>query len=281
MSIIAKPFGILVVFLSFLGGFKLMGGNLAAIWHPAELVVILGIALGAFFVSSPIHVWSSTFMTIGRVFKGDRVNKRLYAETVALLEELARTARASGMLALEKHVTNPGVSPIFSHYRLVMKHVALRKFIVDNFNYLLLNPPQSQNFEDHLMDQIDGIYNSMMEVPRATGKVADWLPGFGIIAAIMGVILTMTLLKGDMDVGLIGQSVGAALVGTLAGIFFAFAFVAPFTHAVEVMNRQDRSLLEMTAAFLTAYANGLSPNLAVEIARQRIPPEYDLPRKDY
>ena len=129
------------------------------------------------------------------------------------------------------------------------------------------------------MDQIDGIYNSMMEVPRATGKVADWLPGFGIVAAIMGVILTMSLLAGDMDVALIGQSIGAALVGTLAGVFFAFAVVAPFTHALELMNRQDRSLLEMVAAFMTAYANGVSPNLAVEIARQRVPPEYDLPRK--
>ncbi|WP_029933929.1 motility-associated protein [Thiomicrospira pelophila] len=280
MSIIAKPLGILVIFLSFLGGFKLMGGDLAAIWHPSELVIILGVALGAFMVSTPMYIWFDAIKSTGRVFAGDRVNKRLYAETIGLLEELARTARASGMLALEKHVVNPGVSPIFSHYSLVMKHKQLRKFIVDNFSYLLLNPPQSQHFEDHLLDQIDGIYNSMMELPKATGKVADWLPGFGIVAAIMGVILTMTLLGGEMDVALIGQSVGAALVGTLAGVFFAFALVAPFTHALEVMNRQDRTLLEMTAAFIAAYANGVSPNLAVEVARQRIPPEYDVPRNN-
>lgn len=280
MSIIAKPFGILVIFLSLLGGFKLMGGDLAAIWHPSELVIILGIALGAFLVSTPVHIWLKTMQSMGRFFGGDKVNKRLYSEAVSLLEELARTARASGMLALEKHVVNPSVSPIFNHYTYVMKHKALSKFIVDNFSYLLLNPPQSQNFEHHLMDQIDGIYSSMMEIPRATGKVADWLPGFGIVAAIMGVILTMTLLGGDMDVALIGQSIGAALVGTLAGVFFAFAVVAPYTHAVEVMIRQDKALLEMTAAFMAAYANGVSPNLAVEIARQRIPPEYDLPRKN-
>ncbi|MDY0136609.1 MAG: MotA/TolQ/ExbB proton channel family protein [Thiomicrospira sp.] len=279
MSVIAKPIGMIVVLLSLLGGFKLMGGDLAAIWHPSELVIILGVALGAFLVATPVHVWIRTLSSLGRFFAGDKVNKRLYAETVGLLEELARTARASGMLALEKHITSPESSPIFNHYPAVMRHKPLKKFIVDNFNYLLLNPPQSQNFEHHLMDQIDGIYNSMMEVPRATGKVADWLPGFGIVAAIMGVILTMSLLAGDMDVALIGQSIGAALVGTLAGVFFAFAVVAPFTHALELMNRQDRSLLEMVAAFMTAYANGVSPNLAVEIARQRVPPEYDLPRK--
>lgn len=278
MSIIGKPLGILVIIASLLGGFKLMGGDLAALFHPSELVIILGVAFGAFLVSTPVYIWWRTLQTVGRFFAGDKVTKRLYSETIGLLEELARTARASGMLALEKHVVNPTVSPIFSHYSAVMKHKVLQKFIVDNFNYLLLNPPQSQNFEHHLMDQIDGIYNSLMEVPRATGKVADWLPGFGIVAAIMGVILTMNLLAGEMDVALIGQSIGAALVGTLAGVFFAFAVVAPFTHAVEVMNRQDRSLLEMTAAFLAAYANGVSPNLAVEIARQRIPPEYDFPR---
>ncbi|UQB42839.1 flagellar motor stator protein MotA [Thiomicrospira microaerophila] len=278
MSTLAKPFGIIIVFLSFLGGFLLMGGNLSAIWHPAELVVILGIALGAFMLSAPMHVWFATLASVGRVFGGEPVNKKLYAEALGLLDELVRTGRASGILALEKHIFVPDSSPIFRNYPRVLKHRVLKKFVIDNFSYLLLNPPQSQSFESHLIEQIDAIYNSRMEVPKATGKIADWMPGFGIIAAIMGVIMTMTLLGGEMDVALIGQSVGAALVGTLMGIFLAFAFVAPFTHFLEVMNRQERALLEMIAAYLDAYANGVSPSLAVEIARQRIPPEYELPR---
>lgn len=279
MTFLAKPFGIIIVLVGFLGGFLLMGGNLAAIWHPAELVVILGIALGAFMLSAPIYVWISTIASTARVFGGERVNKKLYAEALGLLDELVRLGRSSGMLALEKHIVSPDASPIFRKYNKVLKHKILKKFIVDNFSYLLLNPPQSQDFEGHLLDQIDGIYNSLMEIPKATGKIADWMPGFGIIAAIMGVIMTMTLVGGDMDVGLIGQSVGAALVGTLMGIFLAFAFVTPFTHFLEVMNRQEKALLEMVAAYLHAYANGVSPNLAIEIARQRIPPEYELPRK--
>jgi chemotaxis protein MotA len=279
MNTLAKPFGIIVILLSFLGGFLLMGGNLAAIWHPAELVVILGIALGAFLLSAPFYVWVASITSVGRIFGGERVNKKIYADTLGVLDELVRLGRMSGMLALEKHIVSPDASPVFRKYPMVLKHKILKKFIVDNFSYLLLNPPQSQDFEAHLLDQIDGIYNSLMEVPKATGKIADWMPGFGIIAAIMGVIMTMTLLGGDMDVGLIGQSVGAALVGTLMGIFLAFAFVAPFTHFLEVMNRQEKALLEMVAAYLHAYANGVSPNLAIEIARQRIPPEYELPRK--
>jgi len=275
----AKPFAIIVITLSFFGGFMLMGGNLLSLWHPSELVVILGIAIGTFLASTPVHVWSRTMGFLARYFSGDRVSKQLYADTLGLLEELARLSRSSGVLALEKHIVNPDNSPVFQNYSAVLKHKDLKKFIVDNFSYLLLNPPKSQSFAEHLENQIYDIYDSMSEVPKSVGKVADWLPGFGIVAAVLGVILTMELLGGDMDVAKIGTAIGAALVGTLTGVFFAFAVLAPFVHAVEVMIRQDKSLLEMTASFLTAYANGVSPNLAVEIGRQRVPPEFEVPRE--
>ncbi len=276
----AKPIGILLITLSFFGGFLMMGGNLLTLWHPSELVLILGIALGTFLASTPVYVWKRSVRFLGRYFAGDRVTKNLYAETIGVLETLARLSRSSGVLALEKHIVSPDDSTIFTDYPAVLNHADLKKFIIDNFSYLLLNPPQSQNFQHHLEDQVDDIYNSMMEVPRAIGKVSDWLPGFGIVAAVLGVILTMELLGGEMDVAQIGMAIGAALVGTLTGIFVAFAVLAPFVHSVEVMIRQDRSLLEMTSAFLSAYANGVSPSIAVEIGRQRIPPEFEVPRED-
>jgi len=275
----AKPIGILIITLSFFGGFLLMGGNLLSLWHPSELVVILGIALGGFLAATPVYVWTKSIKFLGRYFAGDKVSKKLYADTLGLLEELARLSRSSGVLALEKHIISPENSPIFTHYSRVLKHKELKKFIVDNFSYLLLNPPESQNFEHHLENQIYDIIDSMSEVPKAVGKVADWLPGFGIVAAVLGVILTMELLGGEMDVAKIGTAIGAALVGTLTGVFVAFAVLAPFVHSVEVMIRQDKSLFEMTASFLAAYANGVSPNLAVEIGRQRVPPEFEIPRE--
>ncbi|NPA72369.1 MAG: flagellar motor stator protein MotA [Gammaproteobacteria bacterium] len=276
----AKPFGILVITLSFFGGFMLMGGSLLSLWHPSELVVILGLALGTFLASTPTYVWRRSIRFLGRYFAGEKVSKQLYADTLGLLEELVRLSRSSGVLALEKHIVNPENSPIFAHYSSVLKHQDLKKFIIDNFSYLLLNPPQTQNFEAYLEDQIHDVISSMSEVPKSVGKVADWLPGFGIVAAVLGVILTMELLGGDMDVAKIGTAIGAALVGTLTGVFVAFAVLAPFVHAVEVMIRQDTALLDMTAAFLSAYSNGVSPNLAVEIGRQRIPPEFEVPRDD-
>ena len=274
----AKPLGILVITLSFFGGFLLMGGNLLSLWHPSELVIILGIALGGFLAATPVHVWLLTVRYLGRYFMGEKVTRQLYADTLGLLEELAKLSRSSGVLALEKHILSPESSPIFNHYSHVMKHKELKKFIIDNFSYLLLNPPASQNFQKHLENQIYDITDSMSEVPKAVGKVADWLPGFGIVAAVMGVILTMELLGGEMDVAKIGSAIGAALVGTLTGVFVAFAVLAPFVHSVEVMIRQDRSLFEMTASFMEAYANGVSPNLALEVGRQRVPPEFEVIR---
>ena len=276
----AKPFGILVITLSFFGGFMLMGGNLLSLWHPSELVVILGIGIGTFLASTPVYVWKRSMVFVGRYFAGERVTQQLYTDTLALLEELARLSRAEGVLSLEKHIVSPESSTIFASHPAIMKHADLKKFVIDNFSYLLLNPPQSQNFDHYLEDQIEDIINSMSEVPKAVGKVADWLPGFGIVAAVLGVILTMELLGGDMDVAKIGTAIGAALVGTLTGVYFAFAVLAPFVHAIEVMIRQDRALLEMTAAFLSAYANGVSPSLVAEIGRQRVPPEFEVPRKD-
>ncbi|MCF6253296.1 MAG: flagellar motor stator protein MotA [Thiomicrorhabdus sp.] len=276
---IAKPVGILIIMLSLFGGFMLMGGNLLSLWHPSELVVILGLALGTFLASTPVYIWWRSFGYLGRYFSGEKVTKALYADTLGLLNELARLSRSAGVLALEKHIVSPETSPIFAQYPAVLKHKDLKKFIIDNFNYLLLNPPKSQKFDEYLEDQIHDIIISMSEVPKSVGKVADWLPGFGIVAAVLGVILTMELLGGDMDVAKIGTAIGAALVGTLTGIFVAFAVLAPFVHAMEVMVRQDTALLDMSAAFMSAYANGVSPNIALEIGRQRIPPEFEVPRE--
>jgi chemotaxis protein MotA len=276
---ISKPFSILVILGSMIGGFLMAGGSLISLWHPAELVIILGLGLGVFFGSTPVYVWLKTFTYIGRYFGGGRVNKKIYIEVLGLLDELSRLARSQGLLALENHVVSPENSSIFAKYPLVLKHKELKKFVVDNFSYLLLNPPQSLNFENYLHDQIEDIMQSMMEVPTATGKIANLMPGFGIIAAVMGVILTMNLLGGDMDVAAIGNSIGAALVGTLTGIFVAFAAIAPFTHSVEVMIRQDKAIFIVVASYLTAFAHGVSPSMAMEIGRQRVPPEFEVPRE--
>ena len=274
---ISKPIAILIILSSFFGGFLLEGGVLTSLWHPSELIIILGLGLGTFLASTPVYIWLKTLNYTGRFFAGSRVSKKLYQEALSLLGELGRLARKEGVLAMQNHLTNPESSALLSKYTLVMKHKELRQFIINNFSYLITNPPASLSFKGFLEDQIEDVIQSNMEVPRAVGKIANLMPGFGIIAAVLGVILTMNLLGGDMDVAKIGTSIGSALVGTLTGIFFAFAVIAPLSHAIEIMIRQDRSLYEMTAAYMVAFQQGVSPLLSEDIARLRVPPEFEVP----
>ncbi len=271
-----KIVAIFIILGSFFGGFMIAGGSPLDLWHPAELLIILGIALGVFLASTPVYIWQKTLVFLGRFFSGSRVNQEIYENVLKLLYELSLLARKEGSLALEAHINTPEQSSIFSKYPLILQHRELKKFITDNLSYLLLNPPASLDFKEYLEEQIEDIIESMMEVPRATGRIGSLLPGFGIVAAILGVILTMNLLGADMDVALIGQSIGVALVGTLTGIFVAFAVVAPFTHAVEVMIRQDRAIFEVSATFLNSFNKGVSPSMALEISKQRIPVEFEL-----
>jgi chemotaxis protein MotA len=175
-------------------------------------------------------------------------------------------------MALDNHVTDPRGSDVFRRFPLVLKHRELLKFITGSLNYVLMNPPKDHDVEVQSAHYINIWYRTASEVPKLTGKIAEWLPGFGIMAAILGVILTMTTVGGPVEIT--AKFVGAALTGTFYGILFAFAIVGPFTHAVEAMLRKDKILLEMTAAAISAYADGVSPNLCIEIARSRIPTEY-------
>lgn len=267
-----KPVGFLVLMLAIIGGFAIMQGPLGELWHPSELIVILGAALAAFLLAAPVPVVGRTFVMSLRFFQGDKANMQVYAQVLGLLQELFKLSRSQGVLALDKHISDPSSSAVFSKYPAVLAHKELLSFVLDCFSYVLMNPPKGHEIDKMAEKRISLWFRSASEVPKLTGKVGDWLPGFGIMAAIMGVILTMTTVGGPVEIT--AQFIGAALTGTFYGIFFAFAIVGPFTHALEVMLRQDKMLFEMAAGAISAYADGVSPNLAIEIGRQRVPPEY-------
>jgi chemotaxis protein MotA len=267
-----KPIGILLLFATIIGGFAIMHGPLGELWHPSELIIIIGAGFAAFLLAAPIPVVTRTFTMSLRYWQGDKANVLVYGQLLALLEELFKLSRAQGVLALDKHVSDPQGSNIFSRYPQVMRHKELLAFVAECFGYVLMNPPKGHELSHMAEKRISIWFRSASEVPKIAGKVGDWLPGFGIMAAIMGVILTMTTIGGPVEVT--AKFIGAALTGTFYGILFAFAILGPFTHALEVMLRQDKMLLEMAAAAISAYSDGVSPNLAIEIGRQRVPPEY-------
>ncbi|MCH9742182.1 MAG: flagellar motor stator protein MotA [Proteobacteria bacterium] len=267
-----KPLGYLILAAAIIGGFAIMHGPLSELWHPSELVVILGAGFAAFFLATPWPVVTRTFAMSLRYFQSTKATVKVYGQLLQLLDDIFRLSRAQGVVALDKHISDPRSSNVFLRYPAVLNHEELLSFVTDCFNYVLMNPPKGHEIEIVAEKRISVWFRTASEVPKITGKVADWLPGFGILAAILGVILTMTTVGGPVE--LTAKSIGAALTGTFYGILFAFAVVGPFTHALEVMLRQDKMLLEAAAAAISAYADGVSPALAIEIGRQRVPPEY-------
>jgi len=267
-----KPVGFSILALSILGGFAIMQGSLIELWHPSELLVIIGAAFAAFLLAAPVPVVARTFVMSLRFFQSDKSNLVVYSQLLELLQELFKMSRAQGVLALDRHISDPASSNVFNKYPSVLAHKELLSFVLDCFNYVLMNPPKGHEIDIMAEKRISLWFRSASEVPRLTSKVSDWLPGFGIMAAIMGVILTMTTVGGPVEIT--AKFIGVALTGTFYGIFFAFAVVGPFSHALEVMLRQDKMLFEMAAGAIAAYADGVSPNIAIEIGRQRVPPEY-------
>jgi chemotaxis protein MotA len=266
-----RPVGYLLLIGAIIGGFAIMDGPLSELWHPAELIVIIGAGLAAFFLAAQTSTLRDTFKMAARYFSGDRATLKMYEESLAVLEKLFKLSRSEGAIALDKHVIDPFGSDIFRRYPLVLRHEELLNFIVSSMNFVPMNPPKDHDVQIQAAHKIALWHRNISEVPKLTGKVAEWLPGFGIMAAILGVILTMTTVGGPVEIT--AKFVGAALTGTFYGILFAFAIVGPFTHAIEVIIRKDKVLLEVTAAAISAFSDGLSPSLAIEIAKQRMPAE--------
>lgn len=255
---------ILIILGSFIGGFLYAGGNLLSLWHPSELIIIIGLSIGVFLASVTKDTVKRTLSYILKYFKGRSLPDGIHQELKDLFVELSKEIKKNGIIILDRHLENAESSQIFSKYPLIVNEDELFLFIRSNLQYILLNPSPGMDFEAFLKNQIKLVIQKKMEVPKVTGKVANLVPGFGIIAAVMGVILTMRLLGEDIDIALLGESVGAALVGTLMGIFVAFAILAPFSHAIEGFIREEKNLYEVAAVYIEGVFKGDSSILFVE-----------------
>ncbi|WP_152226612.1 flagellar motor stator protein MotA [Pseudomonas sp. SCB32] len=268
----SKIIGIIVILGSVLGGYLLSGGKIAAIIQPFELLIIGGAALGAFLQANP----GSTFMTVlkkaPKMFS-NRFTHTFYLEVLGMLYEVLNKSRREGMMAIEADVEDPGASPIFSKYPAVLKDDRMTAYICDYLRIM-----SSGNMAPHelegLFDMELGSLKEHLEHPaHAVTRVADGLPGFGIVAAVLGIVITMALL-GQGSQAEIGHHVAAALVGTFLGILAAYGFVGPLSNALEHDAKEELNLYEAIKACLVASASGMPPSLAVEFGRKVLLPAH-------
>ena len=258
--------GIIVVFGSVGWGFVLSHGQLAALWQPFEVMIIMGSAIGAYLISNPLHVMVETVKLMPQVILGSKVNKAMCMDVLGLIYDILNKSRREGMMAIEADVENPNASAIYARYPAILMNEPLARFIADYFRIISSGNLASHELEALMEQEIDARLHELELPGSALGKVADALPGFGIVAAVLGIVITMASIGGDPAI--IGKHVAAALVGTFMGVLFAYGLIGPISTSMKHIAEDEIKLYEAAKASIIASMNGLAPQLAIEFGRK-------------
>jgi len=263
--------GLIIVFFSVIFGYILHHGNLAVLYQPVEILIIGGAAVGALVASSTPYILKGIGHELIGVIKGSGVTKEKYIQLILLFNELFRMA-TSNPVSVEPHVENPDSSALFQKYPLILKDHHAVDFICNTMLTQLSAPMSPYDLEDLLDQDIEVMHHEEKVVPASMGRFSDALPGLGIVAAVLGIVITM----GKLDQGkeAIGQSVAAALVGTFLGILMCYGIFQPISAKVESNIEEKGKILLAIKAGLIAYAKGAKAPAIVEFTRRNIPLEF-------
>ena len=263
--------GLILAFGSVLGGYLMEGGSIGVLLHPLlpEGIILVGAAIGSFLVGNPANVVKAVIANIAKPLKGSPYSKAVFMEALMLQYEVYVNIKKGGLLALEQDVNDPHNSAIFKKYETFLHNHHALDFFCDSMK-LLINGSAKIDEIDQVMDMDLDVHHAESAAPgTAVTTMGDSFPAFGIVACVMGIVITMGFL--DQPPNVIGAKVGAALVGTFLGIFLAYAVVAPLGKNIDQVNAHEGHYFTMLRAGLVAFGNGAAPVTAVEFARRTIP----------
>jgi chemotaxis protein MotA len=260
--------GALIVLVSTLGGFMLEGGKPLVLVQVSEFVVILGVAAGVLVIASPGHLLKEIMHKTKEAIAGKPTGKAEYFDLLKLLYELFMVGRRSGLIALEEHVTEPGTSAIFQKYPSITHHHERMEFLCNGLKPVIDGKIKPDQLESLLNAELDARMDEQDHPVHLLQLVGDSLPGIGIVAAVLGIINTMSAIAEGPDK--VGEHVAAALTGTLLGIFVAYGFVNPLANRIKFNNSSDAQFLRCIKQAVAGFAKGLAPFTAVEVARRSI-----------
>ncbi len=269
--------GLVVTLGCVLGGFMAMGGHLHVLVQPWEAVVICGAALGTFLVANPMKTVKDTGKGILEAFKQAVPKEQDYLETLGVLHSLMRELRSKSRSEVEAHIDNAEESAIFQAFPTVMKNVDLRNFICDYCRIIIIGNARSHEIEALMDEEIQTIRSEKLKSYHAMVAVGDGLPALGIVAAVLGVVKAMGAL--DQSPEVLGELIGAALVGTFLGIFLSYTVVGPIAAKMKNIREKNNRLYVIVKQTLLAYMNGSLPQVAIEFGRKTIS-SYDRPSID-
>jgi len=261
--------GIIVVFAAIIGGYLMEHGNIMVLVQPAELIIIGGAALGTIFVANPLPIVKAMFKGLLGIFTPSRFTKKFYLEQLKMLNDIFVFARKNGMARLEADVDDPAKSVVFSKYPGFLKDHHGLAFFCDTVRMAISAGVGA--FElDQLMETDLEVQHNEHGIPiAALNTVADALPGLGIVAAVLGVCITMGAIGGPPEE--IGHKVAAALVGTFLGILLCYGVVGPLASNMAKGGEEEAQYMQFLRMATLAFIKGMAPQLAVEFARRSIP----------
>lgn len=263
-----KFLGALIIVGCVLGGYVLANGELAMLWQPAEIIIIVGAGLGALVVGNPKEVLHEMCIQIKGIFQYKRRGEEFQRQLLMLMYELLETVEVGGLKALDAHIEEPEESTLFTRYPLILQEKNLMAFIADNFRLMAMGKITAHELEGFLEQELEAMEHALMQPSRSLYKIGEAMPGFGILAAIMGIIITMGNIGGS--IAEIGASVAAALVGTFLGIFFCYCVMEPLSNAMSQRVKTELSALECVRTTLVAHLAGKPTLLAVDAGRKLI-----------
>lgn len=260
--------GLIIILGCILGGFTAMGGHLAVLVQPWEYVIILGSALGIFLVGNPSKLVKDTGKAIKEALTDDSPKQADYLGTLSLLYSLMREMRSKSRAEIESHIDNPFQSSLFTKYPKILKNSDLILFISDYSRLIINGSARSFEIEALMDEEIETNLYESLKPYHSLQSIADGLPALGIVAAVLGVIKAMGALNESPEI--LGHLIGAALVGTFAGIFFSYSIFSPIASKIKNIRTKKNRLYVVVKQTLLAYMNGSVPQIALEYGRKTI-----------
>ena len=264
--------GCFIVLGAVIAGFTIAGGHVGALLHPSELLTIGGASLGAAIMMSPKKVLVDLCKGLMAAVKGTPYNRQMYSDLFRVMYDLLRTARKDGLLALDRHVNAPEESEILNKYPRIAKNHHVVEFICGGLAPIVENTVTPEQLPGLLETEIKVIEEEHHAPLTVLQKTADALPGFGIVAAVLGIVITMGAISGPVEE--VGHKVGAALVGTFLGILLSYGFFGPLAGRMEFLGAAELAFFRTIAAVVTAFANDAPPKVAIEQARRGVGTEF-------
>jgi chemotaxis protein MotA len=258
--------GYVIVLGAVFGGFAMAGGHLGALWQPIELLMIGGGALGAFFVGNTMKSIKATLKDLPTLLKGSKYSKDTYMELMALMYELLGKVRKEGLMSIEGDVEKPDESPIFSKYPKVVADHHVIEFMTDYLRIMVSGNLNAMEIENLMDVEIETHHHEALTSSHVLAKLADGMPAFGIVAAVMGVVHTMESV--GVPPAELGMLIAHALVGTFLGILLAYGFVGPLAALLEQKAEEGSKMFQTIKVTLLANLNGYAPAMAVEFGRK-------------